>query len=54
VSELPLAYKDAAAMRRQITEYGLAEIVDTIEPVGSIMAGDWQRNAPWRKGKRPK
>jgi RNA-splicing ligase RtcB len=54
VSELPLAYKDAAAMRRQITEYGLAEIVDTIEPVGSIMAGEWQRNAPWRKGKRPK
>jgi len=28
-----------------------AEVVDTIEPVGCIMAGDWQRNAPWRKGK---
>lgn len=52
ISELPSAYKDAASLRAQITEFGLAEIVDTIEPVGSIMAGDWQRNAPWRKKKR--
>jgi RNA-splicing ligase RtcB len=51
VSELPGAYKDAAAVRRQIAEFGLAEIVDTIEPIGSIMAGDWQRDAPWRKKK---
>jgi tRNA-splicing ligase RtcB (3'-phosphate/5'-hydroxy nucleic acid ligase) len=49
VSELPAAYKNATSVRRQIAEYGLAEIVDTIEPVGSIMAGDWQRDAPWRK-----
>ena len=48
-SELPLAYKDAASVRRQIAEYGLADIVDTIEPFGNIMAGDWQRDAPWRK-----
>ena len=27
------------------------EIVDTIEPIGCIMAGDWQRDAPWRKRK---
>jgi RNA-splicing ligase RtcB len=55
VSELPGAYKSAAVVRRQIAEYGLAEVVDLIEPIGSIMAGDWQRNAPWRKkadGKR--
>jgi RNA-splicing ligase RtcB len=51
VSELPGAYKSAAAVRRQIAAYGLAEVVDTIEPVGSIMAGDWQRDAPWRKKK---
>jgi RNA-splicing ligase RtcB len=51
VSELPGAYKSAAAVRRQIAEYGLAEVVDLIEPVGSIMAGDWQRDAPWRKKK---
>jgi RNA-splicing ligase RtcB len=54
VSELPGAYKDAATVRRQIAEYGLAEVVDTIEPVGSIMAGDWQRDAPWRKKKAAK
>ncbi|MFZ1105469.1 MAG: RtcB family protein [Hyphomicrobiaceae bacterium] len=52
VSELPGAYKSAAVVRRQIAEYGLAEVVDTIEPIGSIMAGDWQRDAPWRKKKR--
>lgn len=51
VSELPGAYKSAAVVRRQIAEYGLAEVVDTIEPIGCIMAGDWQRNAPWRKKK---
>jgi tRNA-splicing ligase RtcB (3'-phosphate/5'-hydroxy nucleic acid ligase) len=49
VSELPAAYKNAASVRRQITEYGLAEVVDIIEPIGSIMAGDWQRDAPWKK-----
>lgn len=51
VSELPGAYKSAASVRRQIGEFGLAEVVDTIEPIGSIMAGDWQRDAPWRKKK---
>jgi tRNA-splicing ligase RtcB (3'-phosphate/5'-hydroxy nucleic acid ligase) len=51
VSELPGAYKNAAIVRRQIAEFGLAEIIDTIEPIGCIMAGDWQRNAPWRKKK---
>src|SRR5262245_12337554 len=52
VSELPGAYKSAAIVRRQIAAYGLAEVVDTIEPIGSIMAGDWQRDAPWRRKKR--
>ena len=51
VSELPLAYKNADTVRRQIDEYGLAEVVDTIEPIGSIMAGDWQADAPWRRKK---
>lgn len=54
VSELPGAYKSAAVVRKQIAAFGLAEIVDTIEPIGSIMAGDWQRNAPWRKKKATK
>jgi RNA-splicing ligase RtcB len=52
VSELPGAYKDAASMRRQIDAFGLAEIVDLIEPLGSIMAGDWQR--PFRGRSRRK
>lgn len=43
LAELPLAYKPAATVRTQIETYGLAEIVDTIEPVGCIMAGDWQQ-----------
>lgn len=49
VSELPGAYKNASAVRAQIAEFGLAEVVDTIEPIGCIMAGDWQRDAPWRR-----
>ena len=54
VSELPGAYKPAATVRRQIAEYGLADVADTIEPVGSIMAGDWQQDAPWKLKKRLK
>ena len=51
VSELPGAYKNAAAVQAQIAAFGLAEVVDTIEPVGCIMAGNWQRDAPWRRRK---
>jgi tRNA-splicing ligase RtcB len=51
ISELPSAYKNAANVRSQIEHYGLAEIVDEVIPYGSIMAGDWQRDAPWRRGK---
>jgi tRNA-splicing ligase RtcB (3'-phosphate/5'-hydroxy nucleic acid ligase) len=50
VSELPGAYKDADAVRRQIDAFGLAEVTDTITPVGSIMAGDWVR--PFRMKKK--
>jgi len=50
-SELPGAYKNAASMRRQIDKFGLAEVIDTVEPIGNIMAGDWQKDAPWRKKK---
>jgi hypothetical protein len=39
-------------VRRQIAQYGLAEIVDEIVPLGCIMAGEWQRNAPWRRCRR--
>jgi tRNA-splicing ligase RtcB (3'-phosphate/5'-hydroxy nucleic acid ligase) len=49
VSELPMAYKNAASLRQQIAQFQLCTIVDVIVPLGSIMAGDWQANAPWRK-----
>ncbi len=52
VSELPSAYKSAANVRAQIDYYGLAEVVDEVIPFGSIMAGDWQKNAPLRKNRR--
>jgi RNA-splicing ligase RtcB len=51
ISELPSAYKDAASVRRQIEYFGLADIVDEVMPYGCIMAGDWEKNAPWRKDK---
>jgi RNA-splicing ligase RtcB len=49
VSELPSAYKPAATVRDQMNKFDLATVVDEIEPFGSIMAGDWERDAPWRK-----
>lgn len=47
-SELPDAYKDAESVRRQIARYELGRVVDQIDPRGSIMAGDWEADAPWR------
>lgn len=49
LSELPGAYKDAAAVRAQIERFDLATVIDEVLPFGSIMAGDWEANAPWRK-----
>ncbi|NBC07974.1 MAG: RNA-splicing ligase RtcB, partial [Bacteroidetes bacterium] len=52
LSELPSAYKDADAVQRQMRQFDLGEVVDRIIPYGSIMAGDWQKDAPWRKKRR--
>ncbi|MGJ4997763.1 RtcB family protein [Bradyrhizobium sp. HKCCYLS3077] len=49
LSELPQAYKNAASVRAQIARFGLGEVVDEVVPYGSIMAGDWEDDAPWRK-----
>ena len=54
VSELPSAYKNAASVRAQIGRFGLAEIVDEVIPHGSIMAGDWEHDAPWKVKRRQK
>lgn len=51
ISELPSAYKNADAVKSQIKEYNLADIVDEVIPYGCIMAGDWEQEAPWRKKK---
>lgn len=39
ISELPSAYKNADEVTKQIEEFGLAEVVDRINPYGCIMAG---------------
>jgi RNA-splicing ligase RtcB len=43
LSELPGAYKNAEAVRGQIAQFGLAEIVDEVLPYGCIMAGNWEK-----------
>ncbi|MDF2996855.1 MAG: hypothetical protein K0R27_2492 [Xanthobacteraceae bacterium] len=40
LSEYPQAYKNAATVRRQMLEFGLAEVVDEVIPYGCIMAGE--------------
>jgi len=52
VSELPSAYKNADEVQRQMQHFGLADVADRVLPHGCIMAGDWQKNAPWKKRKR--
>ncbi|PPK86373.1 RNA-splicing ligase RtcB [Neolewinella xylanilytica] len=52
ISELPSAYKNADTVQRQMAEFGLGSVVDRILPYGCIMAGDWKKDAPWRKRKR--
>ncbi|MEP5339130.1 MAG: RtcB family protein [Algibacter sp.] len=48
ITELPSAYKSAKAVREQMDEYGLGKVIDEVMPYGCIMAGDWQKNAPWK------
>ena len=45
VSELPSAYKNAAQVSEAIERHGLAEIIDRVNPLGTIMAGEmnWNR-----------
>ena len=52
ITELPSAYKNADSVKAQMQEFGLGNIVDEVLPYGSIMAGDWQKNAPWRNKRR--
>lgn len=54
ISELPSAYKNAQNVRNQMEEFGLGEVIDEVLPYGCIMAGDWKKNAPWKKKKHRK
>lgn len=49
ITELPSAYKNAEAVRNQMEEFSLGTVIDEVMPYGCIMAGDWQKNAPWKK-----
>ncbi|HSJ00821.1 MAG TPA: RtcB family protein, partial [Verrucomicrobium sp.] len=50
LSESPLGYKPAAQVKAQIQQFGLADVVAEIEPLGSIMAGD-SGPPPWIRRK---
>jgi len=50
LSESPLGYKSADQVKAQIQQFGLADIVGQIEPLGSLMAGD-SGPAPWMSRK---
>lgn len=52
ITELPSAYKNAQSVRDQMDEFGLGTVIDEVLPYGSIMAGNWQKNAPWRNKRR--
>ena len=52
ISELPSAYKNAAAVQQDITRFDLCDIIDRVQPYGCIMAGDWKTDPPWRKKKK--
>jgi tRNA-splicing ligase RtcB len=54
ISELPSAYKNAANVKAQMKKFNLGTVVDEIMPYGCIMAGDWLKDAPWRKKRRQK
>lgn len=54
ISELPSAYKNADNVQAQMKQFDLGEVVDKIIPYGCIMAGDWQKDAPWKNKRKNK
>lgn len=54
ITELPSAYKNAVAVQEQMKKFNLGEVVDRVMPYGCIMAGDWKKEAPWKKRRRRK
>ena len=54
LSELPSAYKNADSVQADMKRFALADVQDRVLPHGSIMAGDWLQDAPWRRKKKRK
>ncbi|TMM31551.1 RtcB family protein [Polaribacter aestuariivivens] len=52
ITELPSAYKNAETVRNQMEVFGLGTVIDEVMPYGCIMAGNWQKNAPWKNRRR--
>lgn len=52
MSELPSAYKNAEEVQKQIASYKLANVVDRVLPLGSMMAGN--QHKPWLDKKERK
>ena len=50
LTESPIGYKSPEQVKAQIQQFGLADIVAEIEPLGSLMAGD-TGPAPWMRRK---
>jgi tRNA-splicing ligase RtcB len=48
LSETPLAYKPAAQVKAQIQQFGLADLIAEIQPLGCLMAGDGGPR-PWAR-----
>ena len=48
LGETPIAYKNADEIKAQIRDYGLAEIIGEIRPLGCIMAGQ-SKIPPWKQ-----
>lgn len=54
ISELPSAYKNAQNVQEQMKDFGLGEVIDKVLPYGCIMAGEWDKDAPWKIKAREK
>lgn len=44
LSEIPIAYKDAEKIKKQIHDFNLATITAEIRPLGCLMAGQFKRS----------
>jgi predicted CoA-substrate-specific enzyme activase len=44
----------AEEIQKQMEEFGLGKVIDKVLPYGSIMAGDWDKDAPWKVKARRK